>query len=140
MTGRSVTCKSAFVTSNCCLHLLENLLICWFLTVFPTGSPADCDKIAPLLPRPPKAVRTEFCGRFPRRVERAGASGRRRMFLDGSFASAKNKKASESEKPSKARGRSGWWWSMARLFLRETTFAPHPRWVMLLLNDKNVAV
>ncbi len=33
-------------------------------------------------------------------------------FLDGSFAPAK-KGAAESEKPSGARGRSGWWWSTA---------------------------
>ena len=34
-------------------------------------------------------------------------------FLDGSFAPAK-KGAQESEKPSGARGRSGWWWSTDR--------------------------
>lgn len=47
-------------------------------------------------------------------------------FLDGSFAPAK-KGALESEKPSGARGRSGWWWSTARVFLWETTFTLHPR-------------
>ena len=47
-------------------------------------------------------------------------------FLDGSFASAK-KEAAESEKPSGARGRSGWWWSTAAVFLWETTFTLHPR-------------
>ena len=47
-------------------------------------------------------------------------------FLDGSFASAK-KGALESEKPSGARGRSGWWWSTARVFLWETTCTLHPR-------------
>ena len=47
-------------------------------------------------------------------------------FLDGSFASAK-KGALESEKPSGARARSGWWWSTARVFLWETTFTLHPR-------------
>src|SRR2546427_6858162 len=47
-------------------------------------------------------------------------------FLDGSFAPAK-KGAAESEKPSGARGRSGWWWSTARVFLWETTFTLHPR-------------
>jgi len=41
-------------------------------------------------------------------------------FLDGSFAPAK-KGAAVSEKPSGARGRSGWWWSTARVFLWETT-------------------
>ena len=47
-------------------------------------------------------------------------------FLDGSFAPAK-KGAAESEKPSGARGRSGWWWSTARVFLWETTFVLHLR-------------
>src|SRR5271169_2877722 len=36
-------------------------------------------------------------------------------FLDGSFAPAK-KGAAQSEKPSGARGRSGWWWSTAAVF------------------------
>src|ERR1017187_2819239 len=47
-------------------------------------------------------------------------------FLDGSFAPAK-KGARESGRPSGARGRSGWWWSTARVFLWETTFVLHPR-------------
>ena len=47
-------------------------------------------------------------------------------FLDGSFAPAK-KGAMESEKPSGVKGRSGWWWSTARVFLWETTFTLHPR-------------
>src|SRR2546427_11930322 len=47
-------------------------------------------------------------------------------FLDGSFAPAK-KGAAESEKPSGARGRSGWWWSTERVVLWETTFTLHPR-------------
>ena len=47
-------------------------------------------------------------------------------FMDGSFAPAK-KGAVESEKPSGARARSGWWWSTARVFLWETTFTLHPR-------------
>ena len=47
-------------------------------------------------------------------------------FLDGSFAPAK-KGAMESAKPSGARGRSGWWWSTARVFLWETTFTLPPR-------------
>ena len=47
-------------------------------------------------------------------------------FMDGSFAPAK-KGATESEKPSGVRGRSGWW-STARVFLWETTFTlPPPR-------------
>jgi hypothetical protein len=47
-------------------------------------------------------------------------------FLDGNFAPAK-KGAAESEKPSGARGRSGWWWSTAAVFLWESTFTLHPR-------------
>ena len=47
-------------------------------------------------------------------------------FLDGSFAPAK-KGAAESGKPSGARGRSGWWWSTAAVFLWETPFTLHPR-------------
>lgn len=47
-------------------------------------------------------------------------------FLDGSFAPAK-KGAQGSEKPSGARGQSGWWWSTARVFLWETTFTLRPR-------------
>ena len=46
-------------------------------------------------------------------------------FMDGSFVPAK-KGATESEKPSGVRGRSGWWWSKARVFLWETTFTLHP--------------
>ena len=42
-------------------------------------------------------------------------------FLDGSFAPAK-KGATPSAKPSGARGRSGWWWSTARVFLWECDF------------------
>jgi transposase len=42
-------------------------------------------------------------------------------FIDGSFASAK-KGALESERPSGARAQSGWWWSMARVFLWESTW------------------
>src|SRR5208282_3624493 len=33
----------------------------------------------------------------------------------------------ETEKPSGARGRSGWWWSTAAVFLWETTFTLPPR-------------
>jgi transposase len=47
-------------------------------------------------------------------------------FLDGSFASAK-KGARKSEKPSGARARSGWWWSTAKVFLRESSFTLLPR-------------
>lgn len=47
-------------------------------------------------------------------------------FLDGSLAPAK-KGAPEWERPSGARGQSGWWWSTARVFLWETTFTLLPR-------------
>ena len=47
-------------------------------------------------------------------------------FLDGSFAPAK-KGATKSAKPSGARGRSGWWWSTARVFLWESTWTLRPR-------------
>jgi len=46
-------------------------------------------------------------------------------FLDGSFAPAK-KGATPSEKPSGARGRSGWRWSTAKVFLWEANW-PAPR-------------
>ena len=44
-------------------------------------------------------------------------------FIDGSFAPAK-KGATASEKPRRAKERSGWWWSTAKVFLWE---APSPR-------------
>ena len=47
-------------------------------------------------------------------------------FVDGSFAPAK-KGAAKSAKPSGARGRSGWWWSTARVFLWESTWTLRPR-------------
>ena len=47
-------------------------------------------------------------------------------FLDGSFAPAK-KGAPPSAKPSGARGRSGWWWSTAAVFLWESDFTLLPR-------------
>ncbi len=47
-------------------------------------------------------------------------------FLDGSFAPAK-KGAPESAKPSGVRGRSGWWWSTAAVFLWESDFTLPPR-------------
>ena len=46
-------------------------------------------------------------------------------FIDGSFASAK-RGALESERPSGARAQSGWWWSMARVFLWENTWTRLP--------------
>jgi len=47
-------------------------------------------------------------------------------FLDGSFAPAK-KGAPPSAKPNGARGRSGWWWSTAAVFLWESDFTLLPR-------------
>src|SRR5579875_3563257 len=46
--------------------------------------------------------------------------------LDGSFAPAK-KGAPQSAKPSGARGRSGWWWSTAGVFLWESDVTLLPR-------------
>lgn len=46
-------------------------------------------------------------------------------FLDGSFAPAK-KGALQSEKPSGARGRSGWWWWTAKEFLWGASFTLRP--------------
>src|SRR5689334_9542289 len=47
-------------------------------------------------------------------------------FIDGSFAPAK-KGGSASEIPAKAKGRSGWWWSTARVFLWEAESLKPPR-------------
>jgi transposase len=47
-------------------------------------------------------------------------------FADGSFAPAK-KGGPASGKPSGAKGRSGWWWSTAKVFLWETSWTRHPR-------------
>ena len=47
-------------------------------------------------------------------------------FMDGSFAPAK-KGASVSVPPKGARGRSGWWWSTARVFLWEAPLPRHRR-------------
>ncbi len=63
-----------------------------------------------------------FLSEWNERQQRKGSES----FRDGSFAPAK-KGAAESEKPSGARGRSGGWWSTARVFLWETTFPLPPR-------------
>lgn len=47
-------------------------------------------------------------------------------FIDGSFAPAK-KGALGLEKPKKAKVRSGWWWSTAKVFLWEASLPRHPR-------------
>ena len=47
-------------------------------------------------------------------------------FADGSFAPAK-KGGSQSERPSGARARSGWWWSMAQVLRWEHTWTRRPR-------------
>lgn len=46
-------------------------------------------------------------------------------FVDGSFAPAK-KGANASETPKRAKVRSGWWWSTAKVFLWETTWTRRP--------------
>jgi transposase len=55
---------------------------------------------------------------FLSKLDQRGRLDWQESFLDGSFAPAK-KGATESAKPSAARGRSGWWWSTARVFLWE---------------------
>ena len=47
-------------------------------------------------------------------------------FIDGSFAPAK-KGASASARPRRAKERSGWWWSTAKVFLWEAPLPRHPR-------------
>ena len=47
-------------------------------------------------------------------------------FADGSFAPAK-KGAMAWEKPRRARGRSGWWWSAAKVLRWHCTSTPPPR-------------
>ena len=71
-------------------------------------------------------VLVEHLAGVSERIEPAPAIEWSESFLDGSFAPAK-KGATGSEKPSGARGRSGWWWSTAAVFLWETTFTLHPR-------------
>src|SRR3989441_6223143 len=60
------------------------------------------------------------------RVERAPTIEVERIVSGRQFCSGE-KGAAESEKPSGARGQSGWWWSTAAVFLWETTFTLHPR-------------
>src|SRR5271156_5672729 len=61
-----------------------------------------------------------------RRVERAPAIEVERVISGREFRSGE-KGPAESEKPSGARGRSGWWWSTAAVSRWETIFALHPR-------------
>jgi transposase len=65
-----------------------------------------------------RGVWLEIWRAFLRELDERGKLDWSESFLDGSFASAK-KGASESEKPSAERERSGWWWSTARVFLWE---------------------
>ena len=51
-------------------------------------------------------------------LNRKGRLDWKEAFIDGSFAAAK-KGGLASAKPSGARVQSGWWWSMARVFLSE---------------------
>lgn len=60
---------------------------------------------------------------FLSRLDSQGALDWQEAFIDGSFAAAK-KGASVSGQPKRAKERSGWWWSTARVFLWE---APLPR-------------
>jgi len=58
---------------------------------------------------------------FLGQLNRKGRLDWSEAFIDGSFAAAK-KGAMESGRPSGARVQSGWWWSMARVFLWEITW------------------
>src|SRR6266436_2464405 len=60
------------------------------------------------------------------RAQRTETTAVERVFPGREFCS-RQKGAPESEKPSGARARSGWWWSTARVFLWESTFVLHPR-------------
>jgi transposase len=57
---------------------------------------------------------------FLSQLDQRGLIDWEETFMDGSFAPAK-KGARESEKPNGVRERSGWWWSMARVFLWEAS-------------------
>src|SRR5438105_7476059 len=119
--------------------------------VGPLLTEAQWKKIAPLLPRPPKQRKVAargsttvvssngFCGfcaaagrvvehlgRVPERVERVPAVAVERVVSGRQFCTGE-KRGCGVGKPSGARGRSGWWWSTARVFLWETTFTLHPR-------------
>jgi len=59
-------------------------------------------------------------------LNRKGRLDWKEAFIDGSFAAAK-KGGLASAKPSGARVQSGWWWSMARVFLWEITWDRPPR-------------
>jgi len=52
-------------------------------------------------------------------------TGLERIVLDGSFRSGEKRGAGVGNQAGK--GRSGWWWSTARVFLWETSFTLHPR-------------
>ena len=60
------------------------------------------------------------------RVERTPATGMERVVSGRQFRSGK-KGAQKSEKPSRARAQSGWWWSTATVFLWEVPFTLRPR-------------
>src|ERR1700675_1496522 len=60
------------------------------------------------------------------RVEPAPATEVERIVSGREFC-AREKRGCGVGKPSGARGRSGWWWSTAAVFLWETTFTLHPR-------------
>jgi hypothetical protein len=68
----------------------------------------------------------EHAARILERVERAHATGLERTVFGRQFRSGQ-KRGAEVGKPSGPRGRSGWWWSTARVFLWETSFTLHLR-------------
>lgn len=57
---------------------------------------------------------------FLSQLDREGILDWSEAFMDGSFAPAK-KGARQSEKPRGAKERSGWWWSMVKVFHWEAT-------------------
>jgi transposase len=63
---------------------------------------------------------------FLAQLDEKGTLAWQEAFLDASFAPAKGG-AKLWEPPSGARGRSGWWWSTARVFLWEANLPRHRR-------------
>ena len=64
---------------------------------------------------------------FLRQLDEQGLLDWEKAFVDGSFAPAK-KGASESVKPKGAKARSGWWWSVVKVFhLEATSILPRRR-------------
>jgi|BogFormECP12_OM1_1039635.scaffolds.fasta_scaffold60795_1 transposase len=67
-----------------------------------------------------EGVWVEIWRAFLSQLDQRGLLDWEETFMDGSFVPAK-KGAQESVRPSGVRERSGWWWSMARVFLWEAS-------------------